>query len=688
MTTKYQTNIPAYSRVLPGPERIHESILISENVYIEELLEYPPNSNVTTLFDLLQHAIRITNNGDFVGEKINGIYKWVSYEQVFKESHKIGSALLQLGIGAGESNRVGLAGNNSTRYIIAQYALINYSIILVPLYHNYNWKILCDIIEDCNLEVIFCDNYERANTFITKVEQGLLKCLKQIIVFEGSKQEIDSKIIQSSSVKVYDWDSMLSLGNTYLKPVTPPSPSSTHKGVQLSHRAVLAAMSGIYMQLKMPPKGIVLDNNDIYFSFLSSAHIYEQLIEVLMIYVGGKIGLFTGDPKNLINDIQILQPTILALVPRVLNRYHDLIMENIQKKNFIKRFIFRIAMQENLLFCYFYFNFNFFFWTELRIIFSKLQQLANGKLKHNTIWDKLVFRKIRASFGGKLRLITTGGAPVADNVMNFTRVVYGCLLLEGYGQTECSAAGALSLPADTASGHVGGPSPWAQIKLVSVEELGYDAKNDVGEVCFRGAGLMTAYFNNPKLTSQAIDDEGWLHTNDIGMWLPNGSLRIIDRKNNLFKLAQADYVSPERIENIYLQHALVKQVSLVKNTIFVYGSAIHAFLVAVVVVDIEKLHNEIQKVNKKIINYNVKSQTSAEEFLENLNVRRYFLALLRNFGCNKGLSSLEQIKNVHLVKDEFTVEDGLLTPTMKIIRKKLEEKFETILNKMYSENIN
>ncbi|MCP9262452.1 Long-chain-fatty-acid--CoA ligase 5 [Dirofilaria immitis] len=569
------------------------------------------------MFELLQRAIWLTNNADFIGEQTtNGTYKWITYKQVYIASHKVGSALLQLGIDAGEGSRIGIAGVNSARYIIAQNALINYSIVLVPLYQNYNMEILCTIIDRCDLELIFCDTVERANKFI------------------------------------YHWDYILELGGKHLKPVTPPSPSSiyiichtsgttgTPKGVQLSHRAILVSMSGLYVQLCLPPHDNIFDQNDTYLSFLSLAHIYEQLLEAFVIYIGGRIGIFGGDPKRLIYDMKLLRPTIMALVPRLLNRYRDMVMENL-----------------------------------------KLRQLAKGQQLHcNTIWDKIVFKKIRACFGGQLRLITSGGAPICTDVMNFSRIVYGCLIIEGYGQTECSAAGTITLPFDTVAGHVGGPAAWAQIKLVDAKEMGYSAEEDKGEVCFRGAGIMDGYFNDPELTSQRVDQEGWLHTGDIGMWLPNGSLRIIDRKNNLFKLAQADFVSPEQIENVYLQHSLVKQ-------IFIHGSTMHAYLIAIVVVDAEKLRVDMQKSNKELGNFSIKSQLTTEEFLSDQNVRRYFLMKLRKFGSKKGLSSIEQIRNVHLLDEEFTIEAGLMTPTLKIVRMKLQEKFKDILDELYREEL-
>ncbi|CAG9539002.1 unnamed protein product [Cercopithifilaria johnstoni] len=658
---------PTYSRIIPGPERIHESVLIREN----ELLEYPPDGNVTTMFELLQRAIWLTNNGDFIGEQTkNGTYKWKTYKQIYTASHKIGSALLQLGIDAGETSRVGLAGVNSARYIIAQNALMNYSIVSVPLYYNYNMDVLCTIIERCNLELIFCDTVERANKFVVEIQQKKLKKLKKIIILNDSKEKIDREFCKHSEIEVYDWDYVLELGDAHLKPVTPPSPSSiyiichtsgttgTPKGVQLSHRAILVSMSGLYVQWCLPPHDIIFDENDVYLSFLSLAHIYEQLFEAFIIYIGGRIGIYGGDPKRIIHDMRLLRPTIAALVPRLLNRYHDIVLENVRRQNIIKRFIFHLALK------------------------SKLRQLAKGQLHFNTIWDKTVFKKTRALFGGQLRLITSGGAPISTDVMNFSRVVYGCLLVEGYGQTECSAAGTISLPFDTVAGHVGGPAVWAQVKLVDVKELGYSAEENTGEVCFRGAGLMDGYFDDPELTSKTVDQEGWLHTGDIGMWLPNGSLRIIDRKNTLFKLAQADFVSPEQIENVYLQHPLVKQ-------IFVYGSTMHAYLIAIAVVDVEKLRADIQKSNKKCEfgNLSMKSQLSTEEYLSDRNVRQYFLAKLRKFGSSKGLSGIQQVRNIHLLEAEFTVEAGLLTPTLKIIRNKLRSKFKDTLDEMYREEL-
>uniref|UniRef100_A0A914UIS7 long-chain-fatty-acid--CoA ligase n=1 Tax=Plectus sambesii TaxID=2011161 RepID=A0A914UIS7_9BILA len=426
--------------------------------------------------------------------------------------------MIRLGQNPGDRTKIGICGLSSTEYLIATYGCMSYSMIIVPLYHHYKQDALCQIITNCNIELIFCDTQERANSFL--LESDNLPSLKTIVIMKPGKKpgNINGPSMTKPNISLFEWDYLLKLGDTHLKPVTPPTvhdiyiichtsgTTGTPKGVQLTHRALLAAMAGLYHQWCRPPHRMVFDHKDVYFSFLSLAHVYEQLLQSFIIYVGGRIGIFGGDLKNILEDMQTLKPTLIAMVPRLLNRFYDSIYANIENAGAIKKFLFRKAVT------------------------SKTARLNRGIMNYSTLWDKLVFKKIHAMFGGRLRLITTGGAPIAPDVLRFSRLAYGCPVFEGYGQTECSAAGTLSLPFDTQGGHVGGPSSWAHVKLVDVPELGYLAADDKGEICFRGAAIMSGYYGDDALTKEAIDKEGWLHTGDIGQWLPNGALRIIDRK--------------------------------------------------------------------------------------------------------------------------------------------------------------
>ncbi|VDL62789.1 unnamed protein product [Nippostrongylus brasiliensis] len=583
--------------------------------------------------------------------------------QVLRDAQIIGSALLHHGIKPGQSTRVGIAGIHSVRYMTALYALVSYDMVLVPLYHNSKIEALCDIINRCELEVIFCDNNSRAEALIDKINNGAIHAPKKLIILRSTGKEPNGPHDTIPGLEVYSYDHVYATGEKVLAPVVQPSPSSIYiicftsgttgqpKGVRLSHRSLLAAMAGLYVQWVPPPNRFQFGVNDVYFSFLSLAHIYEHLMQTFTMYVGGRIGIYGGDVSKLLSDIKILKPTILSLVPRLLNKFHDHVHTEISKKNIIARKLFEHAKE------------------------VKLKMLRSGVQRYDTIWDKLVFSKIHNQFGGRLRMLTTGGAPVIPAVMEFTRIAYGCPLMEGYGQTECGAAATLNLPFDGTTGHVGGPAPWAQVKLVDVPELNYMAENNKGEVCFRGTAVMDGYFMDEELTKKTVDEEGWLHTGDIGEWLPNGGLKIIDRKNALFKLAQGDFVSPEQIEATYLNSPLIEQ-------IFVTGRTTRSFLVAVAVANLEFLRSAVEGRSELAKCLSL----PADEFLCHPDVRLFVLQELNRTAKSMHMLSIELIKSVRLVPEEFTAENGLVTPTLKLRRHLLKERFAKEIEEMYSEH--
>lgn len=301
------------------------------------------------------------------------------------------------------------------------------------------------------------------------------------------------------------------------------------------------------------------------------------------------------------DDLKVLQPTIFPVVPRLLNRMFDRIFA--QANTTLKRWLLDFASKR------------------------KEAELRSGIIRNNSLWDKLIFHKIQSSLGGKVRLMVTGAAPVSATVLTFLRAALGCQFYEGYGQTECTAGCSLSMPGDWTAGHVGAPMPCNLIKLVDVEEMNYMAAKGEGEVCVKGANVFKGYLKDPAKTAEALDKDGWLHTGDIGKWLPNGTLKIIDRKKHIFKLAQGEYIAPEKIENVYLRSEPVAQV-------FVHGESLQAFLIAIVVPDAEILCSWARKKG---------FEGSFEELCRNKDVKKAILEDMVRLGKDSGLKPFEQV---------------------------------------------
>jgi long-chain acyl-CoA synthetase len=272
--------------------------------------------------------------------------------------------------------------------------------------------------------------------------------------------------------------------------------------------------------------------------------------------------------------------------------------------------------------------------------------------------------------GGRLRLILTGSAPLSEDVMNLCRATMGCFVVEGYGQTECVAGATMTIEGDCEPCQVGPPIACCKIKMVDVPEMNYIAKNGCGEVCVYGPNVMKGYYKNPEETAKALDDEGWLHTGDIGQWTKNGTLKLIDRKKHIFKLSQGEYIAPEKVETVYSRSQYVAQC-------FVYGESLRSSIVAVIVPNFETLIPVVQH------QLEIATETP-QELCKIESVKSLVFKDMQTFAQNSGLlHSFEQIKAIHLHHELFSVENGLLTPTFKTKRISCKEFFKQQIAQMY-----
>ncbi|MFH4974862.1 hypothetical protein AB6A40_001571 [Gnathostoma spinigerum] len=287
------------------------------------------------------------------------------------------------------------------------------------------------------------------------------------------------------------------------------------------------------------------------------------------------------------------------------------------------------------------------------------------------MFDEYLFAKIRDVFGGRIKVMVVGGAPIAAPVMDFTRATIGAYVISGYGQTESSGLCSLTIECDSDPTVIGSPVHCNYVKLFPVPDLGYDdPEKQGGEICIKGPNVFKGYYKNETITKEVLGEDGWLHTGDIGKWTKSGTIQIIDRVKNIFKLSQGEYIAPEKVENFYAGSKLVSQV-------FVYGESLKTCLIAIVVPDEEELPRVVEeKLHLKNIPF--------KDLCSNSLVRKMVMEDMIEVGKESGLFPFEQVKDIFLSDEPFSTENQLLTPTMKNRRGLLKKRYEKELQEMYA----
>uniref|UniRef100_A0A8C9DTU1 Long-chain-fatty-acid--CoA ligase n=1 Tax=Prolemur simus TaxID=1328070 RepID=A0A8C9DTU1_PROSS len=564
-----------------------------------------------TMYQVFRRGLSISGNGPCLGfRKPKQPYQWLSYQEVADRAEFLGSGLLQHNCKACTDQFVGVFAQNRPEWIIAELACYTYSMVVVPLYDTLGPGAIRYIINTADISTVIVDKPQKAALLLEHVERRETPGLRLIILMEPFEEALRERG-EKSGVAVKSMQAVEDCGQENRRVPVPPRPDDL---------SIVCFTSGTTGN----PKGAMLTHGNVVADF------------------SGFLKVTEGDIRLLSDDMQALRPTIFPVVPRLLNRMYDKIFS--QAGTALRRWLLEFAARR------------------------KQAEVRSGIIRNDSIWDELFFNKIQASLGGCVRMIVTGAAPASPTVLGFLRAALGCQVYEGYGQTECTAGCTFTTPGDWTSGHVGAPLPCNHIKLVDVEELSYWACRGEGEICVRGPNVFKGYLKDEDRTKEALDSDGWLHTGDIGKWLPTGTLKIIDRKKHIFKLAQGEYVAPEKIENIYSRSQPVAQV-------YVHGDSLKAFLVGIVVPDPEVLPSWAQKRG---------IEGTYAELCTNQDVKRAILDDMVRLGRESGLHSFEQVKAIHIHCDMFSVQNGLLTPTLKAKRPELREYFKKQIEELYS----
>lgn len=599
-----------------------------------------------------------------------------TYAQVHRDFMDIGSGLMKMASKFPEitKNRkyhsnntrgelpvqwhVGLYSVNREEWVVAEQACNAFSLITVALYDTLGPNALEFSINHSELGIVVCTADKIPNLLKVASKCPVLKIIVSMDKLPADQRSTSILMEWASdkNIALLDFETLQALGRKSPLQAIPPRPddvaticytsgtTGNPKGAMLLHKNFVVSANSIrYHSTK-------IDHSDLMISYLPLAHCFERVLEACMFSVGGAIGFYMGDVLNLVDDIAALKPTVFPSVPRLFNRIYAKLVDGTIKAPGVRGWIFRKAVAD------------------------KLANVKAGK-GLTSAWDVVLFNKVRQILGGNVKIMITGSAPIGGDVLTFLRVVFCCEILEGYGQTECAAGSTITFPGDHSVGQVGAPLVCNEIKLVDVPEMSYFSTDNPprGEVWIRGHNVMLGYFKDPKKTSETITSDGWLKTGDIGTITPSGNLSIFDRKKNIFKLAQGEYVAPEKLEAVYSKNDYILQC-------YVHGDSLESVLIGVIVPDPDKVSLWAKKDSKT-----AKSDMNLQRLCELPELKRLIMDELQKTAKKHKLAGFERIKNIHLEWDQFTIENGLLTPSFKLKRNEAIKKYRQIIDKLYRE---
>jgi long-chain acyl-CoA synthetase len=594
---------------------------------------------VPELYKFLTEDFGPKKGGHIIQRKVNDVYKGITYDELKEETDAFAFGLSALGLKKGDC--VALISENRPEWVYADFAMQMLGIINVPLYPSLTSDSIEYILNDSESKAIIVSTGLQLN----KVHKVLKNCkhLKDIIILNdhddvGSvdnlytfrqiqekgetikKSNPDLLRKSSSEIKEDDICTIIYTSGTTGEP----------KGVILTHKNII---SNVNAALDIFP----ITKDDVFLSFLPLCHIFERMAGYYTAFAAGCTIYYAESIEKVATNLQEAKPTLMTSVPRLFERIHSRIIKNVESQPPKKQKIFYWAVNVGKNY----------------VTAKKKGSVPVAlSLKHK-LADKLVFKKLRERTGGRLRFFISGGAALSKELGEFFEAV-GIQIVEGYGLTESSPVITANRPDDYKFGTVGKPLPGVEVKIAPD-----------GEILARGPNIMQGYYKKKKETEETIVN-GWLHTGDIGIFDPEGYLMITDRKKHLFKTSAGKYIAPSHIENIFLTSKYIDQFVLIGDK--------RMFLSALIVPDYEAL-KEYADAHK--IAYKDEAELTSNEQI-------YRLIEDDMAKLQKQLANYERVRKFALLDKPFTIETGEITPSLKIKRKVVEEKYGELIERMYT----
>ncbi len=586
------------------------------------------------------------------------------------------------------NNRLGVYEETCKEWLLMAHGCFLANITVVTVYSNLGEEALVQAIQETELEILFVN--QKALPLLLSVREQIPTVKYLIVRRDITVAQSDAHYSQhrvqfgEKGVTLVEFNELESKGKHSqvlkteddIRKVKPDAKeedlavimytsgtTGAPKGVMLLHRSILAAMAAS-ATLFDPPNAQQIRPPQTNLGYLPLAHIFAIIVDHGTMLRGGKIGY--GSPKTLtektvingLGDLKVIQPTFLAAVPQVLDTLKKAVQEEISNKSSVVQFLFKEGFE------------------------SRLKAVYEGR--ETPIWNLLLFNKLKDIVGGKLDIVLSGGAPLSEDTMNFVKVCFTQFIIQGYGLTETSAVGAVQnihFPTKTKS--VGPMSACCEIKLIDVPDMNYfttDKPHPRGEIAIRGPNLSLGYFKKEDLTKEVYTEDGWFLTGDVGQYdSKDGTLSIIDRKKNLIKMAQGEYVATEKIEAVYGNSKFVAP-----KGIFVYGDSYNNFLVAIVLPQMSVVRKHATEV-LKIKDVPSMSDTDLVNHPQVKEAMQKDFVRLEQEGHLKHFEHVKEFRCFPL--DEWTPNNGMLTVAMKMKRNSLSEHYKTTIQEMYANHV-
>ena len=600
----------------------------------------PALKTFKTIPDLYNHLVEEhgpTAERSAFRHKVDGVYTDISFKQFKQETESFAMGLASLGVKRGD--KVAIIGENRPEWVYSDMAIMGLGGVDVPLYPISTSETIEFILNNSEAVGVIVSNNFHLNK-VLKIRENC-KQLRFIIVMNEidlsesgtylfkQVQEMGKEFAKENKDHFKD-NIALAHENDLCTFIYTSGTTGEPKGVMLTHKNIISNVNAVHEIIEIGP-------NDLFLSFLPLCHVFERMAGYYTALSGGAQIAYAESIEKVSSNLVEIKPTVMTAVPRLFERMYSKINKGVEASPEKKQKIFKWAV-------------------EVGSAYQKAHKTEAGvpftlSLKHK-LADKLVFSKVKEKTGGRLRFFISGGAALARELGEFFEAV-GILILEGYGLTESSPVIAVNRPYNYKFGTVGQTMPGVEVKIA----------ND-GEILAYGPNIMKGYYKNEAETNATIKD-GWLHTGDIGVFDAEGFLMITDRKKSLFKTSGGKYIAPTPIENLFLGSKYIDQFIIIGDR--------RMYITALIVPDYEALK---EFADSRRIHY--------DDPKELTKMKQIYEMLEKDLGeFQRKLAGYEKVRKFTILDKPFTIEGGEMTPSMKLKRKVIEERYTNLIDDMY-----